>query len=77
NNKDIIYRTGDLGRWLPDAIFFGCEAEVEHIRTIAVDGTSADKQLQIAGDIPDDGLIAPDKLDRIVDHLVAETLSDL
>ncbi|MEO0977880.1 MAG: carboxylate-amine ligase [Pseudomonadota bacterium] len=72
---DLVEELIELVR--PDAIFFGCEAEVEHIRTIAVDGTSADKQLQIAGDIPDDGLIAPDKLDRIVDHLVAETLSDL
>ncbi|CTQ63000.1 MAG: carboxylate-amine ligase [Roseibium album] len=61
----------------PDAIHFGCESELEHIRTIAAEGTSADKQLKLAGVIADDGLLPKDAFNRIVDHLMSETLSGL
>jgi len=59
----------------PDAVHFGCEKEVEHIRTIALHGTSAEKQLELAGDVADDGILPPETLNRIVDHLMQETLS--
>ena len=61
----------------PDAAFFGCERELEHIRAIAAEGTSADKQLSLAGEIADDGLLPKDALNRIVDHLINETQSGL
>lgn len=61
----------------PDAAFFGCERELEHIRAIAAEGTSADKQLSLAGEIADDGLLPKDAFNRIVDHLINETQSGL
>ncbi len=60
-----------------DAIHFGCEAELEHIREIAARGTSAEKQLALAGDIPEDGHLSQETLERIVDHLIAETQAGL
>ena len=57
----------------PDARHFGCEAEILHIRTIAQRGTSAEKQLALAGDIPEDSHLPQDKLVAIVDHLIEET----
>lgn len=61
----------------PDAAFFGCERELEHIRAIAAEGTSADNQLSLAGEIADDGLLPKDAFNRIVDHLINETQSGL
>lgn len=61
----------------PDAIHFGCEKEVEHIRTIAAQGTSADRQLRLVGDFAADGQLPQETLNRIVDHLMEETQSGL
>lgn len=72
---DLVEEMIELVR--PDAEFFGCEAEVEHTRTIAVQGTSAEKQLQLAGEFPDDGQIPQETLNAIVDHLLDETQSGL
>ncbi|MBO6511208.1 MAG: carboxylate-amine ligase, partial [Roseibium sp.] len=46
-------------------------------REIALRGTSADKQLALAGEVADDGHIPKEALDKIVDHLVAETQAGL
>lgn len=57
----------------PDAAYFACEAEIGHIRTIAAHGTSADRQLDLAGDIPEDSPMDRSRLDAIVDQLIEET----
>ncbi|WP_299813580.1 carboxylate-amine ligase [uncultured Roseibium sp.] len=62
---------------MPDAVHFGCEQELEHIRTIASRGTSADRQLALAEGVAEDATVPQDMLDRIVDHLVRETQSGL
>jgi len=61
----------------PDAAFFGCEAELNHVREIAVQGTSAEKQLSLAGDVPEDSPLPEETLKTIVDHLIEETLAGL
>ncbi|CTQ53804.1 Carboxylate-amine ligase YbdK [Roseibium album] len=72
---DLIDELIELVR--PDAEFFGCEAEVEQARKIAEKGTSADEQLAIAADTPEDGLIPQETLNKVVDHLVQETQAGL
>ena len=57
-----------------DAVALGCTSEVERARTIAADGTSADRQIAVfekalAGDADEAAALA-----AVVDHLVAETL---
>ncbi|MBO9419126.1 carboxylate-amine ligase [Labrenzia sp. R4_2] len=69
--KDLVGEISELVA--PDAAFFGCEAEIAHIRTIAERGTSADRQLALAGDITEDSLIDRSKLEAVVDQLVHET----
>jgi carboxylate-amine ligase len=61
----------------PDAVHFGCEADVAHLRKIVTRGTSAERQLKLAGDIPEDGQIPQDTLDRVVDQLMLETQQGL
>jgi len=61
----------------PDAVHFGCEGDINHLRNIAAHGTSAEKQLAIAGDIPEDSHLPDDKLVAIVDHLIEETQAGL
>ncbi|GAA0770968.1 carboxylate-amine ligase [Roseibium denhamense] len=61
----------------PDAQHFGCTLEIKHLRNIARGGTSADRQLEIAGDVPEDGHVPEDKLASIVDNLVTETQAGL
>ncbi|MEQ8372883.1 MAG: carboxylate-amine ligase [Roseibium aggregatum] len=58
---------------LPDAVHFDCVSDVNHLREIAARGTSAERQLELAGDIPEDGHLPQDILDRIVDKLISET----
>lgn len=72
---DLVEEIIELIR--PDAEFFDCVADVEHAREIALRGTSADKQLALAGEVADDGHIPKEALDKIVDHLVAETQAGL
>ncbi|TYC65848.1 carboxylate-amine ligase [Stappia sp. BW2] len=61
----------------PDAVHFGCEADVAHLREIAARGTSAERQLKLAGDIPEDGQIPQDTLVKVVDQLISETQQGL
>lgn len=68
---DLIEEMIELTR--PDAIHFGCEAEIAHIRTIVDRGTSAERQLALVGDIPEDSPLATDKLEAVVDQLIIET----
>jgi len=57
----------------PDAAFFGCEAEIAHIREIAHGGTSAERQLALAGQTKEDAPIPRDRLMEVVDQLIWET----
>jgi carboxylate-amine ligase len=52
----------------------GCRAEVEHIRTIAARGTSADRQLAIYAETIEAGGSEKEALMAVVDHLMTETL---
>ncbi|WP_298815138.1 carboxylate-amine ligase [uncultured Roseibium sp.] len=61
----------------PDAEYFGCETDLMHIREIATRGTSADSQLALAGEISEDSQLPQETLDRMVDHLIAETQAGL
>jgi carboxylate-amine ligase len=57
-----------------EADALGCRAEVERLRLIAADGTSADRQLAVFNGALEEGLDKDVALQRVVDHLVAETL---
>jgi glutamate---cysteine ligase / carboxylate-amine ligase len=57
-----------------DADYFGCVAAVEHARAIVADGTSADRQLAIWKEATDDGLEPHEAQQRVVDHLISETV---
>jgi carboxylate-amine ligase len=52
----------------------GCLAEVERIRTIAAEGTSADRQVAVFERVLSEGRGEQAALRAVVDHLVAETL---
>ncbi len=52
----------------------GCRTEVERLRTIAADGTSADRQLAVYEAALAAGASKDAALKGVVDHLVAETL---
>lgn len=72
---DLIEELIELVR--PDAEFFDCVAHVEHAREIALRGTSAEKQLALAGEIGDEGHLPQETLNTIVDHLIEETQAGL
>ncbi|MGH6923692.1 MAG: carboxylate-amine ligase [Propylenella sp.] len=57
-----------------EAEALGCRAEVERLRLIAADGTSADRQLAVFNSALEEGLSANAALQSVVDHLIAETL---
>lgn len=69
--RDLVEELLELVR--PDAEHFGCEAELEHLREVARTGTSADKQLALAEDVPEDSPLPQDVLNAIVDHLITES----
>lgn len=52
----------------------GCLAEVEHVRRIAGEGTSADRQVAVFKQALAKGRSETDALRSVVDHLIAETL---
>jgi carboxylate-amine ligase len=52
----------------------GCLAEVQRIRTIAAEGTSADRQVAVFERVLSEGRSEKAALCAVVDHLVAETL---
>lgn len=72
---DLVEEMIELVR--PDASFFGCEADLEHVRVIAQRGTSAEQQLTIAKTAAPEGLLPQDTLNEIVDHLIGETQAGL
>jgi carboxylate-amine ligase len=57
-----------------DAEAIGCRDEIEHVRRIAVHGTSADRQLAAHRAAMDEGATETEALRAVVDHLGAETL---
>ncbi len=57
-----------------EAQALGCLAEVERLRVIAAEGTSADRQLDIFNRAMADGADKREALGRVVDHLIEETL---
>ncbi len=57
-----------------DAVALGCSAEVERARAIAIDGTSADRQIAVFEEALAGGADEAAALVAVVDHLVAETL---
>lgn len=60
-----------------DAAHFGCIAAVEHARAIVADGTSADRQLAIWREAVADGMDPRQAHQRVVDHLIAETVEGI
>ncbi len=60
----------------PDAQAFGCEPEIEHLRTILKTGTSAHQQLAIYRDGRDRCLTRQQALQGVVDWLCATTLAE-
>ncbi len=61
----------------PDAVAFGCLAEVEHARDLVRDGTSADRQIIAYRTAIDAGASEDEALRAVVDHLIADTLVGL
>jgi len=59
-----------------DAEHFDCVADVEHARTIAMQGTSADRQLAVYRQCREQGLSPEASLVRVVDQLIEETASE-
>lgn len=57
-----------------DASALGCESEVRHARTIAAEGTSADRQVATYHGLRAEGATPEQALCGVVDHIVAETL---
>jgi glutamate---cysteine ligase / carboxylate-amine ligase len=66
-----------LDRTAEDAAYFGCADEVEHIRTILVRGTSADRQLARYETLLASGVSQRVALAGVVDQLIEDTLSDV
>lgn len=60
-----------------DIAFFGCEAEINHIRKIAAEGTSADRQLNLFEAETGKGATVEDALKKVVDQLITETVEGL
>ncbi len=58
-----------------DAEALGCVAELEHLRVIRDEGTSADRQLAVFQEALDSGASKDAALREVVDFLVAETVS--
>ncbi|GAB6054474.1 carboxylate-amine ligase [Magnetospira thiophila] len=57
-----------------DAAALGCQRELEHVRRIVSEGTSADRQLAVYQQALDDGAEKQDALNQVVDFLIEETL---
>ncbi len=59
---------------IEEADRLGCRAEVEHLRRITAEGTSADRQLAVYQRAIEAGESEKTALMAVVDHLIAETL---
>ena len=60
-----------------DALFFDCVQELDHLRDIVRDGTSAHRQLATYQQAIASGLTPEDACSRVVDRLVAESVEGL
>ena len=60
-----------------DAEYFGCQAEVNHARTILQRGTSAHRQVACYQQALADGADHQQALNAVVDQLIAETVKDV
>lgn len=60
-----------------DAEALGCVSEVEHVRTILSDGTSAHRQLAVHKAAMKAGASPEEAASAVVDHLIAETASGI
>lgn len=56
-----------------DIDFFGCQAEIEQVRKIVAEGTSADRQVNLYDTRIAEGASTDEALGSVVDQLVAET----
>jgi carboxylate-amine ligase len=70
--RDLVEEIIDFTRAEAEAL--GCLEEVEWIRTIAAEGTSADRQVAVYERALTDGSTEKVALRAVVDHLVKETL---
>jgi len=57
-----------------DAAYFGCERELNHMRTIVREGTSAHRQVRAYEQALAEGLEPDDAMRRVVDLLIEETM---
>jgi carboxylate-amine ligase len=57
----------------PDAEELGCRAELEHLRVIVGEGTSADRQLAAHAAALAAGAGDQEAISAVIDHLVADT----
>ena len=60
-----------------DAEFFGCEAYVNHVRTIAEHGTSAHRQVRVYEQAKQKGADETEALRAVVDALIDETVQGI
>lgn len=60
-----------------DAEALECVSEVEHVRTILTDGTSAHRQLRVYKAAMDRGAAPEEAVREVVDHLIEETVRDV
>ena len=60
-----------------DAEALDCVAEVEHVRTILSDGTSAHRQLRAHKSALDRGASPEEAIREVVDHLIEETVNSI
>ncbi len=58
-----------------DAVALGCVKEVEHVRSILANGTSAHRQLKAYEEALADGASPEEAASAVVDHLIMETAS--
>ncbi len=70
--RDLVEEMIDLVS--QDAAALGCSGEVERVRVIAAEGTSADRQIAVFEKALADGADEKAALVAVVDHLIAETL---
>lgn len=60
-----------------DARRLGITEEVSHIRTIAKEGTSARRQLDVYHRALEEGASSREALEKVVDHLIVDTTTGL
>ncbi len=61
----------------PDAEHFGCVPQLEHVRDIVANGTSADRQVAAHQKALDEGATPDEALRAVVDGLIVDTVSGM